>query len=68
MDSIIINYTAIFLLGIITGVLIIILPVTGKLSKVEAQNTRLKREINQLKSEPIEQIKPVEIDGLMEVA
>lgn len=41
----------IFILGIITGALIIFLPITGKLAKIEAQNTRLKREIKQLKSE-----------------
>lgn len=47
MDSILITYTAIFLLGMVNGILIIGFPLTGKLAKLESRNTRLRREIEQ---------------------
>lgn len=47
MDSILITYSAIFLLGLFNGILIIGFPLTGKLAKMEAWNARLRRELNQ---------------------
>ncbi|NLW47418.1 MAG: hypothetical protein GXY86_08790 [Firmicutes bacterium] len=51
MDSILIAYIAIFLLGVATGIILIGYPLTGKLAKLESQNARLRREIKQLKYE-----------------
>lgn len=47
MDGHFVTYSAIFLLGLGTGIILVGYPLTGKIAKVEAWNARLRRELNQ---------------------
>lgn len=47
MDSILITYSAIFLLGTAIGIILIGYPLTGRLAKLESQNAKLRRKLNQ---------------------
>lgn len=49
MTSDLIRYSAIFLLGTATGIILIGYPLTGRMAKLESQNARLRRELNQSK-------------------
>lgn len=51
----IITYSAIFLLGIATGTILIGYPLLGKLEQKESQNARLRRELTQSKNEDREE-------------